>query len=188
MARLLEDVRTSREQNTSELQEEVKRDHELRRQREITRLAAQMKGLPPPGTDIRMLERVNNTSIKRLRNSLKRATINLHATETRTDHPTVATAPVTEKKKETVLATENVPRVHQTRHATSETRFRGSLKDKREGFFETLADLLLDRSVDQLTPHLAGPTTAWDNKVIDESHPRWQYGQDHLRKHQKPGK
>ena len=177
MTKLLEDVRTGREHNTSEGQKEFKRNEELRRQREISRLDAQKKGLPPPGADVKMLQRVYTaTSLKpKISNSWKRTAINLHLTDAR--HAPAARTVQTSVKKES--APEEVSRTQESWEDASDTRLRETLEDKREGLFETLADVLLDRSTNRLTPHLAGPSMAWEKF---EFHPRWQYSASRLGK------
>jgi len=172
---MLEEVRTAREQTTSQIHEEVQRNYELRRRREISRLEAQMKGLPPPGIDIKMLERINNKSIRQLRNSLKSANINLHAVEERIESRAVGALSSLEKKEAAPAPysrPKHVPQVQDNWKGTNEARSRMTSEDKKEAFFGTLAEVLLDRSADQLSPHLAAAPTTWSAEVVDGFHPR----------------
>lgn len=182
MTKLLEDIRSGREHNTSELHTEQKRNEELRRQRELTRLAAQKKGLPPPGADVRMLQRVYaSTSLKpKISNSWKRTAINLHLVDGK--YAPTAAAVQSATKTEAKTATMQSSSVQDRWENSSDSRYRETLEDKREGLFETLADVLLDRSTDRLTPQLASPSGAWQNF---EFHPRWQYSASRLGKKQR---
>lgn len=177
MTKLLEDVRAGREQTTSELHTEQKRNDELRRQRELARLAAQKTGLPPPGADVRMLQRVYaSKSLKpKISKSWKRTAISLHST----DGKHAATAkPVYNAEKTASAAAKAISQVENNWEVT-DSRYREALEDKRERLFETLADVLLNRSADKLTAQLAGPSTSWQDFKF---HPRWQYSASRLGK------
>ena len=178
MSKLLEDVRTGREQTTSRLHEEHKLNEALLRKREIARLEAQKKGLPPPGSDIQMLIRVGRpskpqTSKPKIGNSLKRTAIHSHPLAGRShglQRDVVVTADTDamkgdiERKSGVTQMDLNMDRSARIRDAWRRgdlRRVREALEDKREGLFETLADVLLDRSpaTDQLTPQLVGQTS-----------------------------
>jgi hypothetical protein len=58
MSQLLEDVRSGRSESETRSQFERIHMEELRHSREVARLQAQKKGLPPPGADVKMFRRI----------------------------------------------------------------------------------------------------------------------------------
>jgi hypothetical protein len=185
MSKLLEDVRTGREQSNSRLHEERKYDEALIRQRQIARLEAQMKGLPPPGADFQMLLRVLNAtrpqpSKLKTGNNLKRTTINLHPMEGRSRglQRDVASTAATRGETEGKAGATPMERGEVIRNAWKKGDFgrvREALEDKGEGLFKTLADVLLDPSpaTEEFTSRFAGQTR-------DMNHGRSDWNSSHF--------
>ena len=179
MNQILENVRQGRTENAKRLQEETKRNDELRCAREKARSEALMQGLPPPGADIKMLRRVQSRQNRRPVTSTKKMPVTpiqktLVAQVQETNCSDIdKVIPHTENPQPTVVdspaeAESTMPEVCGYHDASMESNWRGKT------VFETLASVLLDRSADYFSPHLAGLVV----ETVDSEemyHPRWKY-------------
>ena len=161
------------------MQEEAKRNDELCYAREKARSEALMQGLPPPGADITMLRRVQTRRNRRRVTPTKETLINyiqktpvsrIHEMN-RSDIDKVI--PRTENKHPTIVDSQaegqsTMPEACGDHHASMESNSSGKT------VFEKLASVLLDRSADYFSPHLAAPVVETDDSE-EGYHPRWKY-------------
>lgn len=167
---LLEEVRRGRADNQMRFQAEASRNEELRKAREYARSEATQKGLPPPGTDVKMFRRLNAPPRKR------------------------PTKPVLTKPVASDLSSSTSTSVKQrdspnklqanTANATSTFDPVGATEiPERKSVLERLSDVLFDRSADYLSPHLATPVFSDD--ISDEGfHPRLKYSRSKIKRSQ----
>lgn len=179
MNQILEDVRQGRTENAKRLQEEAKRNDELRCARDKARSEALMQGLPPPGADIKMLRRVQSRQNKRPITSTKKMSVTpiqktVVAQVQKTNCSDIdKVIPHADKPQPTVVDSpaegeSTRPEACVDHDASMESTWKGKT------VFETLANVLLDRSADYFSPHLAGPLV----ETVDSEemyHPRWKY-------------
>jgi len=179
MNQVLENIRQGRTENATLSQEEAKRNDELRRAREKARSEALMQGLPPPGADIKMLRRVQSRQNRRPVTPTQDMPVSpiqetpvaqVHQTN-RSDIDKVI--PHIENKQSTIVSSpaerqSTMPEVYCDHDASMESN------SSRKTVFETLASVLLDRSADYFSPHLAGPVVETDDSE-EGYHPRWKY-------------
>ena len=179
MSQILEHVRQGRTENTKRSQEEAKRNDELRHAREKARSEALMQGLPPPGADIKMLRRVQSRQNRRPVTLAKEMPVS-RIQETpvvrvqETDHSDIdKVIPHTENKQPAIVDSPaegqwTMPEVCRDHDASMESNSSGNT------VFEKLASILLDRSADCFSPHLAVPVVETDDNE-EGYHPRWKY-------------
>jgi hypothetical protein len=151
-------------------QAEAARNEELRTARECARSEAAQKGLPPPGTDMKMFRRLNPPPRKRPTKSASTKTI-------ASSLPSSIATPAKKRNSD------NEPQAN-ARKAASTYDSDGVIEvPERKSVFERLSEVLLDRSADYLSPHLATPIFS-DNVGDDGFHPRWKYSRSKIKRSQ----
>jgi hypothetical protein len=158
---LLEEVRKGRTDNQIRSQAEAARNEELRKARELARSEAVQKGLPPPGTDMKMFRRLKAPSRKR---PTKPALTKIIASG-----PSPSTTTSAKERDPP-----NEPQVHVPKAVSIDDSPKVVEIPEKKSMFERLSNVLFDRSADYLSPHLATPI--FPDSVSDEGfHPRWRY-------------
>ena len=155
MLQLLDDVRSGRDRTVMETQTEAKHNEELRHVREVARLRAFKKGLPPPGADVKMLQRVEEHPPRRPRPSLMaRPMLQNH----RCPHIMDRTKK-SNKKSEAPKTTETIPDMDPSVVDYVVGLEKGTPAENGQNVLDALVDVLFDRSADIAAPHLAPAAT-----------------------------
>ena len=160
---LLENIWTGRIENQTRLLQEAQCNQERRQARVIARLEAAENGLPPPGADPQMLHFVNSKG--RPRHAKRRPIRKIRSTI-----PNSSIVDGCHPWKQIFRGEEHSKPPLADSDATSEES--GATKSKT--VFEMLLQVLVDKSANYLSPHLATSISSPDYGEGDY-HPRWQY-------------
>lgn len=173
MDQFLEGIREGRTANETRSLEEARQNEQLRQAREKARFEAMKRGLPPPGADIEMLRKLNSKKERRITTTKQESTtsniISVAATEIK--QSLQSQPPARSQRDESRSVVVEVDHNYVVPAATISGRT----------IFETLVDVLLDRSADYLSPHLAAPIVSNDYGK-DGYHPKWKFNRWKLKR------
>lgn len=172
MDQFLEGIREGRTANETRSLEEAQRNEQLRQAREKARSEAVKRGLPPPGADIKMLRKLNSKERRTTTAKQESTTSNIQSvTATEIKQSLQSQPPARSQRDESRSVTVEVDHNYVVPAVTISGRT----------VFETLADVLLDRSADYLSPHLAAPIVSSDYGE-DGYHPKWKFNRWKLKR------
>lgn len=170
----LAEIRT---ENEIRSQEEAKQYEQLRQAREQAREEALKSGLPPPGADTIMIRTlIPKRQPRAVRPKQKKGSSNIQSArfaevKRRTQNARIMQ---TVSRTEVQAPTQNKDESVSTMSTTDQNFDRTRETNRASTVFDTLANILFDRSADLLSPHLATP--AVENEYGDAGyHPRWKF-------------
>jgi hypothetical protein len=172
MDQFLQGIRECRTANETRSFEEARQNEQLRQAREKARSEALKRGLPPPGADIKMLRKLNSKKERRATTKQKSTTKNIQSVAVTEIKKSLQSQPPSRSQRdESPSVTVEVDHNYVVPAGTISGRT----------VFETLADVLLDRSADSLSPHLATPIVS--NDYGEEGyHPKWKFNRWKLKR------
>jgi hypothetical protein len=161
----LDEIRRGRTENESRSHEQAKRDEELVQARGEARTRALELGLPTPGADLKMLQKLQNRRLKRKRSAdTKQSLLANEVKQSMQQTPNVVSTEIEHPKEYTSEDKSQSTTPEMARDLLETTTL------EKKSMFEKLEDVFLE---DYLSPHFVSPLVE-KNYTEEGFHPPWK--------------